>query len=110
MKTNLQDLPKDLTIAFVRKQLSLVQFVVVFLLRFVHGFPELNKHESMVMETSCDPHHSKKLMTFIQVCHDNALTFGNVPIGAHKHAVFPQGSDLIERKLILRSKRSSCVH
>ena len=58
----------------------------------------------------CDPYHSKKLMTFIQVRHDNALAFRNVPIGAHKHTIFPQGSDLIQRKLILMSKRSSRVH
>jgi hypothetical protein len=57
-----------------------------------------------------DPHHSKKFMAFVQVRHDNALTFGNVPIGAHKHTIFPQGGDLIQRKLILMSKRSSRVH
>ena len=64
----------------------------------------------MTMQTCIhNSHHSKELVAFIQVGHDDTLTFGNVPIGAHEMTIFPQGSDLMQRKLILRSKRSSRV-
>lgn len=36
-------------------------------------------------------------MTLIQMCHDDALTFGDITVMTYEFAVFAHGVDLVQR-------------
>jgi hypothetical protein len=40
-------------------------------------------------------------MALIEMCHDDALSFGDCPINTYEFAVFPHRVDLIQSELVL---------
>jgi len=67
---------------------------------FVQGFVVFILVELVVLLVHRLFQHLKELVTLVQVCHDDALTFWDIAIMTNEFAVFAHAVDLMQRQLI----------